>query len=90
MIEYLLIVKLEIKWLVCNNFIKQSHAKNHCWTNNELIEIHKNLSQGNIEEYEKRILFMYKELFRLKKEFQNEEKLDIQLDDDEYNNSKAM
>ena len=33
---------------------------------------------------------MYKELFRLKKEFQNEEKLDIQLDDDEYNSSKAI
>lgn len=76
--------------IAADNFIKQSHPKNHYRTNNELIEIHKNLSQGNIEEYEKRILFMYKELFRLKKEFQNEEKLDIRLDDDEYNSSKAI
>ena len=71
-------------------FIKQGSILNHSRTTNDLIEIRQKLSSGDLSENEKRLLFMYKELFRLEKEFQSEENFDIDIDEDAHDGSKAI
>ena len=73
-----------------DDYISQTNKKNGNRTNNELLDIRYALDMNMLDEYENRILFMYKELFRLRRELQKKEMGldDVSVNEDDDNNRR--